>query len=292
MSYLLNDIYEVKLDTIDEFLTYTSDNLLRRDIKFGFRGHSDSQWQLIPSMSRLVLQVLETFPNRFKSFPHAMRFIKENMERKFSENLLTGDQLTRLQLETHDIWQYGQHFGLPTQLLDWTYSPYVGLYFALRGSGFSSTRSCVWVLDVNLLEEVNFMLRDYVEAIPLDTDLEHDLENLNYKLEKVEDLGEANKRRVFQQGFFTNLQYFQSIESWLKFTAKTIRQNRTGRPLFKKITFNVDPDARLYALDKLDKMNVNSRVLFPGISGSVGDAVDNALRNINEPTMMSFEFST
>jgi hypothetical protein len=47
-----------------------------------------------------------------------------------------------------------QHYGAPTRLLDFTYSPYLALYFALRSRGSQEIKSgaiCIWAVDASAL---------------------------------------------------------------------------------------------------------------------------------------------
>lgn len=44
-------------------------------------------------------------------------------------------------------WLYVmQHYGVPTRLLDWTRSPLIGVYFAVRDSAQDERDGCLWLL--------------------------------------------------------------------------------------------------------------------------------------------------
>jgi hypothetical protein len=46
-----------------------------------------------------------------------------------------------------------QHHGVPTRFLDWTLSPYVGVYFALEEESQEENKcSAVWAIDLEWLE--------------------------------------------------------------------------------------------------------------------------------------------
>lgn len=91
-----------------------------------FRGHSDENHDLIPSLYRGT---------------HKPRYERE-MIRDFRLNLHNySDHVPEREIELLFIMQ---HYGCPTRLLGWTESSLVALFFAV--SSLSKNDGCVWVL--------------------------------------------------------------------------------------------------------------------------------------------------
>jgi len=101
-----------------------------------FRGVSNSAYPLEPSVERtaknghigwaaLEVKVVAEFKSRARMH--------------IGPTLIPEDELTWLALM--------QHYGIPTRLLDFTLSPFVALYFAVRHGGEKSTPARVWAMD-------------------------------------------------------------------------------------------------------------------------------------------------
>lgn len=93
----------------------------RIDTQFIFRGQRRYDWQMIPTLARIKSNdiVTEELANQ-----------QLVMFRKAIRGRINDHSLLEDGLEDDELWSIGQHHGLKTPLLDWTYSPYVALFFA------------------------------------------------------------------------------------------------------------------------------------------------------------------
>lgn len=108
-----------------------------------FRGHKSVSYALAPSVERVA-----------QDLPHPWKALEFQLLREFQAKAPlhvptdrlppAGDKLSWLALM--------QHYGVPTRLLDFTYSPYVALYFALRDrrrrSPFPKFGPSIWRLSI------------------------------------------------------------------------------------------------------------------------------------------------
>jgi hypothetical protein len=286
---LMNEIFEKQHASPDALFSFIPDQLITREHRYGFRGHADHQWKLEPTAMRFIDQIEAAHPERKADRVRTGELALKRLLEAFRTNLIVNHDLPEEAVERIDLWQYGQHFGLPSPLLDWTHSPYVALFFALSSPTRSELDSrCVWVLN---LEMLGFLNRAVLEEVrPKHEDRLHGelLDQQFPLLEIVEEVSQHNRRVAFQQGFFTKHVHYRSLEIWLTRIVKQLHFNRGDRPVLQKHIFPCTEPQRLAVLDKLDKMNINNRTLFPDVYGSVKGAIDSTIRSFGEPRTKTF----
>jgi FRG domain len=173
--------------------------------------------------------------------------------------------------QSDSLWDWlalAQHHGLPTRLLDWTYSPLVALHFATARVDLFERDGVVWVVDyVRAQAEVPAPLREVLRAHEMNVFTAELLEEAAGGLDALEALADEdyvvfleppslNERIVNQYALFSLMSRPEArLDDWLE----------SRDELARRI---VIPAALKWEVrDKLDQANVTERVLFPGLDG-------------------------
>lgn len=168
-----------------------------------------------------------------------------------------------------DLLTVAQHHGLPTRVMDWTYSPLVALYFALEDESQEKNDSVVWSVDyVQVHERLPHTLRqtlvnsnagafttEMLDALRLDPVANSDQTEPAYAL--IFEPPSIDERVVNQ---YAGLSWMSRADTefsdWL---------NSTPNVLARKV--RVPAHLKAEIREKLDQANVNERVLYPGLDG-------------------------
>jgi len=174
------------------------------------------------------------------------------------------------QTSTDSIWHWlalGQHRGLPTRLLDWTYSPFVALHFATANLADMTEDGVVWT--INFVDANRFVprrLKRIMAAEGSDT-ATVDMLGAFGSLRDFDHLSRTpfvvfleppslDPRITNQLALFSLMSSASAtLDEWLA------RHSRLARRVI------IPASLKWEVRDKLDQANVNERVLFPGLDG-------------------------
>jgi hypothetical protein len=227
------------------------EHIQRYRSNFAFRGLSDKSYPLKSSLARLGGNFWE---------------LEGHLLRNFSKYAQLADSG-----QHYSDWQWltlGQHHGLPTRLLDWTYSPFVALHFATANIQHNDLDGIIWGVDfVKAHNEIPEVLKQQQELAKSNTFTVGMLEEVAVSMNAFAALAEKPFVVFFEPPSMTNRIMNQfalfsvmsdarvSMEEWLNSRVDVCKRIIIPKEIKDEIR------------DKLDQANITERVLFPGLDG-------------------------
>ena len=216
---------------------------------FAFRGEADDRNDLSTSLARLGGAYAEVEGHLLRNF------------RKYAR---------REAVPEDSLWNWlalAKHHGLPTRLLDWTYSPYVALHFLTASPGRFDVDGAVWCVDfVKANRRLPAPLRELLEEEGSNAFTAELLQRAAPTLQELDRLGDdfvvffeppsLDDRIVNQAALFSLMPSADArFDRWLEGHSDLVRR------------VVVPAELKWEVRDKLDQANITERVLFPGLDG-------------------------
>ncbi len=223
------------------------------------------------------LHIYRGMPNaEFKIVTSLRRICKE--KRDFLEPVILANFTKYAAMEDPTIetsvWRQmilGQHHGLPTRLLDWSFSPLAGLHFAVSEKNLDEMdkHDCVvWRIDVDELHAMLpekyqqimqkekttvFSLKMLQEACAGPEEYDRDMQGQAMLIVEPPSI---EQRIINQYSFFSIIPL--EMEDVVEFLNE--RTNNTVKYIIKK-------ELRWQVRDLLDQLNISERIVYPGLDG-------------------------
>lgn len=226
----------------------------RHRSEYLYRGVSNISYGLETSIQRLG-----TTPSKMES--HLLR----NFKKYAPINTLIDNY--------NNLWNWislGQHHGLPTRFLDWTYSPNIALHFLTENLSHFDKDGVIWRVNyIKIKEYYPENIKEYLSQnsiLALGTDdlvseigrdyndlLEYSKKNKNclifFEPPSIDD-------RIVNQ--FALFSFMLDVDS----NKKAFLENNN---LLEKIV--IKKELKWEIRDKLDQANITERIVYPGLDG-------------------------
>ncbi|MCI8892951.1 MAG: FRG domain-containing protein [Eubacterium sp.] len=231
------------------------DDLKRHRSKYLYRGLSNSNYKLVTSLSRICkseqVKIENALLNNFYKYA-----VKET-------NAMAQSEWSRMVI--------GQHHGLPTRLMDWSYSPLVGLHFATSGidlDGLGKTNAALWKIDI---EELNQLLpakykhalcqnHAHLFTVSMLESLKIDLATYDKDMKKSSLL--LLEPLSMDQRIINQYSFFLAIPNGISNVEKFLDEKTNN-----SVKYIIHADLCWQIRDFLDHINISERMIYPGLDG-------------------------
>ena len=215
-----------------------------------YRGVGDLSWALIPSLNRICYHNLNLESQILRSF------------RKYGYAELAGYQ---------SFWQVltvVQHHGLPTRLLDWTYSPLVAAHFATQDISCYDRDGVIWCLNVpDFNPYLPNVFRKHLETENSNIFSIDMLEKTAPNLEALSSLADEPFVLFFEPSSMidriANQYALFSVVSDASYLISEIIDTHK----IECCRYIIPKSVKLEIRDKLDYINISERMIYPGLDG-------------------------
>ena len=225
--------------------------IMRYRANYVYRGMGHSAWGLFPSLNRVCAHDLTLEK-------HLLRSLK-----KYGYADLKADA---------SVWQLlviGQQFGLPTRLLDWTYSPLVAAHFATEDQSLYDHDGVIFCADVEemnrrlppvfreklLSEKCNVFTMEMMEHAAVSLDALKELEVHGRPFAVFFEPASVVDRIANQYALF-------SVVSDVSVAMDSLAEAEDS---LRRIV--IPAEVKLEIRDKLDYINISERMIYPGLDG-------------------------
>ena len=204
-----------------------------------YRGMAEQSWDLIPSLNRVCGHDLSLETQVFRSF------------RKYGYAELA---------EYSGFWKLlpvAQHHGLPTRLLDWTYSPLVAAHFATEDTSCYDRDGVIWCLDVTDFRK--FMPAPLVRKL---ADTGSNIFTVGMLEKVIPDFDKMREPSSMIDRIANQYALFSVVSDPSVLLSDILK---TQHIPCRKIV--IPKETKLEIRDKLDYINISERMIYPGLDG-------------------------
>lgn len=247
----MDDVRVESWNELNELLYERSWNprLQRFRSSFAFRGQAEGNGGLKTGLARLG------------GPPEVEGHLLRNFRKYAQRESVPGDS----------VWNWlavAQHHGLPTRLLDWTFSPYVAMHFATENTDKFERDGVIWCVDYSRTNALlPARLARLLEEEGSDVFTAEMLHRVSSTLHEFDRLSESDfvvfleppsldDRIVIQFALFSLVSNPRlGLDTWLGNHPDTFRR------------IIIPASLKWEVRDKLDQANMTERVLYPGLDG-------------------------